>query len=99
MFNETQTTVCTQLSECVHTPTHTQTHLKTVYYWNDGSLYWLPEGDEARTAERYETYGPTFKTQVPTDWTDEQITAHLETVCTQPPKCVHTPTHSLEAAH
>jgi hypothetical protein len=62
-----------------------------VYYWNDGSLYWLPEGDEARTAERYETYGLTLKTQVPTDWTDEQITVHLQTVCTQSPEaCAHT---------
>lgn len=96
MFNATQTTVCTQPTECVHTPTHTQE--RTVYYWNDGSLYWLPEGDEARTAERYETYGLTFKTQVPTDWTDEQITTHLETVCTQPAECVHT-SAQLETAH
>jgi hypothetical protein len=87
-------TVCTQLPECVHTSLNTQadTH-RTVYYWNDGSLYWLLEGEDARTAERYETYGQTFKTKVPNNWSDEQITAHLQTVCTQSEECVRTPAH------
>lgn len=96
MLNETTpATVCTHPTDRVHTPTHTQNNaqsqMQTIYYWTDDGLYWLKEGDEARRIERFEIYGETFKVELPADWSSEQITAHLQTVCTQSPEaCAHT---------
>lgn len=88
MLNETTpTTVCTHPP---HTPNNVQSEMQTIYYWTDDGLYWLKEGDEARRIERFEIYGETFKVELTADWTDEQITAHLQTVCTQSPEaCAH----------
>ena len=99
MLNETTpATVCTHPTDRVHTPTHTpnntQPAMQTIYYWTDDDLYWLPEGEEARRIERFEIYGTTYKAELPSDWSNKQITAHLQTVCTQSPEvCAHTQAH------